>query len=395
MNTMLRKTRGWVIGVCGALVLSSTLDVSADSGSARTQDWDRIEGRIESAMYEWQLPGLAVGVALDGEVIYAKGFGVRDIESQQPVDSKTLFPLGAGVEPFTSLLFGTLVDEGSVDLDEPLARKYPEYRLRDRAVSKLVTARDLLAQRTGLGERSPLDGPALRRDEVVHRLRDVSLDHSFRSEFSSSVLNVVAAEALVEKVTGLSWEEAISSRILAPLGMGATSFGVGALNESDNRVCPHRLDSPLGKPVVFEFSNPNRPQGWINSNVEDLLRWLDVYVKPARSGLVEEETIREMYEPHVFVYWPSSGLISATSYGLFWGVNSYRGHTHARLGGFGDGFDSVVSFYPADGLAIVLLANRGGDVLALLSALKFEITDQILGLPDVDWIDWARQRRRS
>ena len=148
-------------------------------------------------------------------------------------------------------------------------------------------------------------------------------------------------------------------------------------------------------PVELEMANPTGPMGWINTNVDDLLKWLSVYVNAGVHGsdrVVQRATLEQMYLPHMFVYWAARDTHSPTTYGLLWGMNTYRGHYHARLGGFGDGFESLVSFFPQDKMGVVLLANRGDDTISVLSALKFEITDRLLGLQEKDWMAWVRQR---
>ena len=360
-------------------------------------NWAKLEMQIEADLELWKIPGLAVGVLHKGKVVYTGGFGVRNFKTGLPVTPKTLFPLGSCAEPLTSLTLGMLADEGRIDIDAPLAQTHPEFRFSDDAVTRLVSARDLMSQRTGVAEPDgTLEIESLTRAKVVESLRSIPADKIFRSEFEGRVLKGIAAEDLVEKVTKKSWEEIIRSRILDPLAMSTTTFGIESIRAADDAARPHRIEHTGNGEILvpFKFENQAGPQGWVNSNVEDLLRWMALYLDEQGLGLVDKETLRQGYQPHVFVYWPTSELLSPTNYGLFWGMNTYRGRYHVRLGGFGEGYECLLSYFPFDDLAIVLLANRGDEVLSYMSIVKYTIADRLLGLPDFDWFEWAEPRRQ-
>ena len=355
-----------------------------------------VDSLIEQAMEEWGIPGLAVGVIVNGQPVYARGFGVRDTITREPVTSQTLFPLGGCSEPFTSLVLGMLADEGRVDLDAPVINYIPTFRLHDDGLSDRITPRDLLAQRSGLAEHSLLLYNAqTSRSDLVERIRFMPVHGDFRTSFQSSVLNILGAEHLIERITKETWEEAVRQRVFDRLSMNDSNFGRSGLANRANSVRPHHVDEEVITPVDLELANVTGPMGWINSNVDDLMKWLSVYTERGSYGtdrLVQPNTLEQMYLPHMFVYWASRETHSPTTYGLLWGMNTYRGYYHARLGGFGDGFDSLMSFFPQEKLGVVLLANRGGDTIFVLSALKFAIADRLLGLEKRDWLDWVRQR---
>src|SRR5580658_10950722 len=102
------------------------------------------------AMQQWKVPGLALGVVKDGKLIYAKGYGFRDVEHKLPVDTDTLFPIGSVSKSFTSLAFAMLNDEGKVDWDKPVRNYLPEFELNDPVASERATPRDLFSHRSGL-----------------------------------------------------------------------------------------------------------------------------------------------------------------------------------------------------------------------------------------------------
>jgi CubicO group peptidase (beta-lactamase class C family) len=330
---------------------------------------DGFDATIESAIEEWQIPGLSVGVLVDGRVVYLRGFGVQANSDGEIVTPQTIFRLGNGSEPFTSFLIGGLVDEGKLDLDAPLVDYLPDFRLRDAKRARQLTVRDVLSQRTGLPD-IPVAGATTRKSRraLLSGTRNLVSEGGLRESFQSSPWNVLIAEHLVERVVGQPWEQVVQKRIFSPLGMAESRLGT---------------DGPLGD---------------VRTSAEDLLKWLAVLLDDgvgSKRRFLEPATLRELIQPHVFVFWSSAAPFWPTTYGLFWGMNNYRGHYHVRLGGFGEDFESLISFFPADRVGVVILANRGGDTLTLLSALKFAIADRLFDHEPRDWIDWARKRIRS
>lgn len=364
----------------------------APDGPDRLRD---IESVIEEAIRQWEVPGLGVGVLVDGRPAYARGFGVRDVERHQPVTPRTVFPIGGCAEPFTALLLSMLHERGTVDLDGPAADQLGVAAPAESVLRRL-TPRDFLSHRTGLpGGAFARPGDRRTRAEIVAGVAAMQPVPGIRTAFQDSWLNVVVAEHLVERATRRPWEVAIQEQLFEALSMTASSFGVEGLQEADDAVRPHALHDGRLVPVDLAGRAPMGAAGWINSSVEDLMRWLSVYVNDgAQEGvpMVSPASIRAMIEPHAFVYWNRTPAYTPTTYGLSWGMNTFRGAYHARLGGFGDGFEALVSFLPRERIGVVLLANRGDDTITLLTALKFVILDRLLGAEERDWVGEAWDR---
>ena len=128
----------------------------AASPAAKLEGLDDLAGQ---AMKEWKVPGVALAVVQDGKVIYAKGYGYRDLENKLPVTTATLFPIGSITKSFTALTFGILKNEGKVDWDKPVRTYLPEFQMYDPVASEQATPRDLFSHRTG--PRRPGQPPAL------------------------------------------------------------------------------------------------------------------------------------------------------------------------------------------------------------------------------------------
>ncbi len=351
-------------------------------------------------MNQWDIPGLAVGVIAEGNVVYAHGFGVRDAENGGSVDTKTLFPVGNCAEPLISLMQCKLRDAGDLDLDSPLAKYLPPQTPGFHDFFEKLTPRDFLCQRSGLpnvGWMRELESRS--RAEIVAAMRGMVPAVDWRGGFRDSWLNVVVGEHLVEQVTGRTFEQAVSEAVFDPLGMSGSTWGADALAACNNAVSSHELREGQLHKIQGATVLGAGPVAWLNSNVDDLLRLMKIYTGEVRTDgnvFLNPKSLREMIQPHVFVYWNRSPEYAPTTYGLHWGMNQVGAHYHARLGGFGRGTEALLSFLPGSGIGVVLLANRGGDALTYLTAVKRVIVDHLLGNEPNDWIEtaWARIQRR-
>lgn len=395
----LKKGLGSILlGVVPSLpsALATESSISREVVNQAVAGFDEVAAK---AMNDWKIPGLAVGIVVGNELVFAEGYGVRSTATRKPVTSNTLFPLGSCREPFTSMVLTTLVAEGRIAWDTPIAKTGSELLLFDEYASRHLTPRDLYCHRSGMPEyEALLRNTALSRSQVVSRLKHLPPSRSFRHSFQSSALMSVAGEHFLASFFEGSWEDSIRSRIFEPLGMTTSNFGSQRLFESGSDAAPpHEDRNGILVPISANRANDLGPSGWINSNVEELGRWLSLYLhreKPPGLRSLDPAVLKETYNPQVPVYPSKSNETSPTHYGLGWGMNTYQGHYHVRLGGFGRGYEALVSFFPYDNLGVILLANRGG-VVRLLSGLKFHLADRLLHLPQQDWLERMARRRRT
>ena len=182
---------------------------------------------VNQAIHAWEVPGLAIAVVKNGQVVLAQGYGFRDVDKKLPVTPKTLFAIGSCTKAFTTFVMGTLVDEGKLDWDKPVRTYIPELRLHDRVASELITPRDLVTHRSGLPRHDLVwYNATLSRKEIVDRLPYLEPTETFRSKFQYNNIMYMTAGYLVERLTGQSWEDAVRARIFTPLGMTGSNFSV-------------------------------------------------------------------------------------------------------------------------------------------------------------------------
>jgi CubicO group peptidase (beta-lactamase class C family) len=187
----------------------------------------------EEIRAEWLVPGMAVGVVKDGEVVYTNSYGYRDVERQLPVTTKTLFAIGSSTKAFTAMAIGMLVDDGKLNLDTPVIEYMPDFRLYDDYATLHTTPRDILCHRTGMPGYDALwmlsHGS---REEFYRRLRYLEPSAGFRDVFQYNNLMYMVAGVLVGRLSGGSWEEFVAERIFKPLGMEHSNSGQSPLSKS-------------------------------------------------------------------------------------------------------------------------------------------------------------------
>ncbi len=263
---------------------------------------------VDELMKSDEVPGLAVCVVKDGEVVYTNGFGYRDLGKELPVTPRTLFPIGSSTKAFTAMTVGILVDDGKVEWDAPVVEYLPDFRLHDEYATLHTTPRDLLCHRTGLPRYDFFAFfPPPDRETSFRRLRYLEPSAGFREFFQYSNLMYVVAGVLVERLSGTSWERFVTDRIFAPLGMRSGNFTVADLRASGDFAQPHADAGGAVTEVPFRDTSWAGPAGSINSGVEEMTRWLQLHVKGGEAG-GERLSPRRAWRRCTCHRWPSTAI---------------------------------------------------------------------------------------
>ena len=343
---------------------------------------------VNQALPAWEVPGLAIAVVKNGKVVLAQGYGFRDVDKKLPVTPKTLFAIGSCTKAFTTFLIGTLVDEGKLDWDKPVRTFIPEFRLHDRVASELITPRDLVTHRSGLPRHDLVwYNAALTRKQIVDRLPYLEPSETFRSKFQYNNLMYLTAGYLVERLTGQSWEDAVRTRIFAPLGMTCSNFSVKDSQKAPDFATPYADRDDKVVAIPFRDISTIGPAGSINSNVEDMARWLIVQTHKGKidgKQVLSAAVLADIQTPHMTTGVPQERKeIMPAGYALGWDVDDYRGHQRVHHGGAIDGFVASTTLFPRDDMGVVVLANLGGT--GLPEIVTRHLADRLLGVPPVDW----------
>jgi CubicO group peptidase (beta-lactamase class C family) len=344
---------------------------------------------IEAERVRFDVPGVGVAVIADGEVLFAEGFGTRDVASGAPVTGQTLFPIASDTKCFTAATLCALADEGLVDLDAPVREYVPWFRMHDQHATELVSARDLLSHRTGLPRHDFVwygEGLDLTLEDVTRALRHLPLSKQVRQtwQYNNNCFNV--AGYLTEQLTGLSWSEAVRSRILDPLGMKATGFDAREVADGDFATPYNKIKGEL-KAQVLPASDKLGPPGGIVSNAEDMARWVLARLGKEVDGtrVLSDGALAQLHTPTMIGGTLGSNYPERQSlgYGLGCQVEAYRGHRIVRHGGNLVGYSSDVCVAPSLDAAVVVMTNLHGT--GLRDALALMVLDRIAGLEPVAW----------
>ncbi len=350
---------------------------------------DDLNNYIEKGMKEWQIPGMAVAIIENGEVVFQNGYGVKDLKTKEPVTTQTLFSLASVTKSFTATLGVMLLDENILCLDTPVKEFFPEFDLYDDVTEENVTFRDFLCHRSGLGRydfyraNAPKD-----RSRLMEDLKYLEQTRDFRDLFAYSNIGYAIAGDLMAQKAGSTWEELIQKKILNPLDMKGTLFSTEEMQKSADYAKPH-IDWGEGETIEIGFHNANTIEaaGGLVSNAEDLAKWVIFNINKGQvenTKLLSPRFFRQLESPHVSIARRSpysEKLYPQYALGRF--VESYRGNLHVHHGGVLFGFTSHIAWLPDKKIGVVILANKNGT--RFVNALEGEILDRMLGVEPADW----------
>jgi len=347
---------------------------------------DDFEPLVRRLMARDHIPGVAVGVVEGGRLVFARGFGYRDVDRRLPVTPDTLFPLGSCSKAFTATAIALLADEGRIALDAPVRSYLPDFSLEDPVASATVTTRDLLTHRSGLARHDLFWYQApFSRDELYRRLRYLEPAGPPHARWRYNSLMFVVAARIVEKVSRESWESFVQTRILLPLNMRRTLLSPEAMEADADHASPYAIREGSARQIpMLKGLNAIAPAGAVQSSVRDLARWLTFHATRS-PALLGEDLWRELHRPQVEMLEPDQRPeVQRQSYALGWIHESYRGHTVVVHDGAIDGFIVHLGFVPESGQGLIILMNREHAVAAL-NALAYSAYDRLLGLEPLDW----------
>ncbi len=355
----------------------------------------KLDVKAEEFIELLNVPGAAIGVVVDGEIVYAKSFGARNIAESLPVTSKTLFPIGSATKAFTSFLIGQLQDEGFLHWDDPIAEYIPGFKLINPFTTYEMTIRDNLTHVNGYSRNDAAwFGAKIPRDEMIRRMRYFEPAFGFRERFCYGNYGYLLAGHAAEKVTNKSWEDLLDEYIFNPIGMTHTTGDQKVFLESKDRSLGYR-ETEIGLSATHLIDAYTiGPAASLHSNLDDMLEWVKLLTKKG-DRLIQRETFNEIIKPQVISNiilngrWGIEDLIMMETYGLGWFVISYRHHEAIFHGGNIEGFSSSVLFFPNENFGLVVLTNK--NYTPLPHILGCEVADTLLGITPIDWVERLKQ----
>jgi CubicO group peptidase (beta-lactamase class C family) len=351
---------------------------------------DAVRTFVRDTLPTWGVPGAAVTIVREGQIVLCEGFGMRNVEQQQPVTPRTLFPIASCTKAFTAMSLGILADEGAIEWDRPVREYLPAFSMHDPVATARITPRDLVTHRSGLPRHDLVwYASNFSRREVFARLKHLELSKDLRTTFQYNNIMFMVAGLLVAELTGMSWERFVQARIFDTLGMTSSTFSTLVAQRSADFATPYRERDGTVLAIPFYDNDGENdavgPAGNIVSCVADLAHWLQVQTSDG-APLVAGPTLREMHTPQMVLsdaFGDQHLGYSLSSYGLGWFLHAYKGQVLAEHGGNLDGFSSLTSVVPASKLGMVVLCN--GDGTALPTVITHQVYDWLLELAPTDW----------
>lgn len=380
-----RTVTGTAVGLTGGWIARSA------HGAGGTDQLSGLDDYCRQALSDWKVPGLALAVIRDGEIVLARGYGVRELGKNAPVNENTVFSIASCTKSFTAAMLGKLVDQNKLRWDDFISHHLPELTAFGEAGRPEPSLRHALQHRTGLPSSNMLwRSGVFTADEILNRiLRLTPLALPGEKFIYNNVMYLAAARA-AERASGWKWNDFIQAEFFEPLEMRSTLPDNAQLASLQNVAVPHATVD--GQVMVAERYCPNviAPAGAIHSTAADMARWLVLHLQRGRFAgrpVLSAERIDEMHRP--IEPGPAESRPTGVPrapihrYGLGWFVNDHAEKRVVEHSGVQNGFVSWMAMIPQTRMGVVILSNhhRSG----INSALRSWVFDRLLGRPEYDW----------
>jgi CubicO group peptidase (beta-lactamase class C family) len=386
------------------LILTNLLTSYAQSDFIK----DSLDAYIERGMKLWQVPGVAVGIIKDGKIIYAKGFGQRELGKPELVDANTLFMIGSNSKAFTATSLSILESEKKLSLDDKVTKWIPYFKLQDELAGKDARIRDLLCHRMGMetfqGDFTYWES-SLSRKQVIETFGKINSTYPFRTKYGYCNAGFVTAGEIIPAASGQSWEDFVRQRIFKPLEMNAVAL-TKEMDTANNKASAHSIyDQKLAK-IPYCYIDNLAAAGSISASVNDMLKWLQMELDTGKVAGVQvfpKDAIMRTWEPQINVALAKSNpLIKRQfyNYALGWFVADHNGKRVISHEGGVNGFLSNTTFIPELNAGFVVLTNEDNN--GLYTAIRNQIRGYLVKTDYYDWLpfydklydDIAKQKKK-
>ncbi|MCF2949759.1 serine hydrolase [Paraglaciecola aquimarina] len=323
---------------------------------------------LEAQRIEHHIPGFAIAIVKDGEVVLSKGFGLANIEHNTPITPQSLFAIGSTTKAFTATIAGMLVDQEKMNWDDPLTDYLPYYTFVQNDKPVGITLRDTLSHRSGYARNDLLwVNGKVSSEQILKDATQAEKWAPFRKQFHyNNVMYLAAGTATASQSNPKSnWANQLTTRLLTPLNMLNTTLDLAQAKNSKHLATGYMWHDELGEHKVLPMRNLTNigPAGAINSNVEDMANWLKFQLAKGEfqgKRLISENALLETHSPQI-------QMAKDIHYGLGWMLRNWQGQKVVEHGGNIDGFGAQVTLFPESNLGYVLLTNITATPLQQLS----------------------------
>jgi CubicO group peptidase (beta-lactamase class C family) len=357
---------------------------------------EKLDDLIVQTLKTFEVPGISVGIIKDGEIVYAKGHGVRSLTNKKSMNENTLVGIASNSKGFTCFALAMMVDAGKLNWDDKVRKHIPEFRLKDAWVTEQFTVRDLVTHRSGLGLGAGdlmffPEGNDFTVKDIINNVKHLNPVSSFRSEFKYNNNMFIIAGEVLKRVSGLSWAEFIETKIMKPVGMDDSKGSYNRVTNRTNIIDAHtRADGKVIQ-IPHDWSATANAAGGIMSNIKDMLTWGKFLMNDAvtQNGkrLLSEKQFHELWQLQTPLKVRKNDAYHSNfkGYGLGWILTDVKGG-HKQVYHTGGLLGTVTQFtmIPDLGLAIVVLTNQMNG--SAFNTITNTIKDIYLGYEDRNWL---------
>jgi CubicO group peptidase (beta-lactamase class C family) len=354
-----------------------------------------LDTTFEKILKDWHTAGFAVAVVEKNKIIYAKGFGYRDIEKKLPVTPNTLFAIGSCTKAFTASILGILQKDDKVNFDKPVRDYLPELKFYNDNMNNNIIVRDLMSHRTGL-PRHDISWYLFQtnsRDSLLKRIQYQEPTYGIREKWQYNNFMFFLQGMIAEKITKKTWESNIKENIFDKLDMKRSNLSISQLAKDTNASVGYGLkkDSIIKKLNYYNIDGMG-PAGSINSSVNEMSNWVMSWINGGKFNgkeVIPATYVTEAQSSQMVVgaALPSKEHpdLHLSNYGFGWFLASYRGHYRVEHGGNINGFSASTCFFPTDSIGIIVLTNQDGS--GVPSIVRNIMADRVLKLSPFAWND--------
>ena len=346
---------------------------------------DAIDAVVEGMMTDLGVPGTALGVVQNGELVYAKGYGVTEIDTDNPVTPQTIFSTASVAKTLTASAIMQLAEQGKVDLDAPLTTYLPYFEMADERYTE-ITVRHLLEHRSGMPDFDWLapgyydnpDNSDSALEDLVRSLKTTELLSEPGESFSYTTMGFGLLGHVIEVVSGQSFENYIHDHIFAPLDMESTHQRLTDLDFTQ-MASPHipGTDGSWIVNPVFPYAREEGPGSHFYTSVQDIAKYAIAHLRQGTGddALLSPESYGQMWTKVSDTPFPPPD----TGYGMGWMIGEYGGHRVVGHAGIDLGYNAFMRTLPDYDMALIIMANQS-DVVNLTSLPAFFMRDPILDI---------------
>ena len=351
---------------------------------------------MEKVLKDWNAPGIGVGVVVNDQLVFAKGYGYRDYEKKLPFTPTTLCPIASNTKLFTAVSAGMLVEEGKLTWDKPIRQSVPAIQFYNDELNNTVTLHDMLSHRTGITRHDTIWYKSeFTRKELFDRLKYLEPQQPIRQMFLYNNMMYAATGYVIELQSGKPWEQFVRERILTPLAMDSTVYSIPDMVKHPDHGVPftEKRDSfEIYRIPYYEEQQGIGPAGAIISNIEEMSHWLTALMNEGKykgRQVLPAAVLKATLEPSIALpntlgeskgYWE----ILNAAYGMARETAAYRGHLITFHGGDIDGFHSQVSFLPNDHIGVIVFVI-GDHCAPLYNIVSYNVYERLLGMEVTPW----------